>query len=252
MSERSRETEEAGRTATFATGRARYARPGKGAVVASILAHVGVVGGAIVAALMAADPLPAFEVYRVELVSPPPAEAGPDTPSPPEPQPVTTPDPIEPEPDPEPTHDPPEPEERPREAAPPERSPEPERPPEPATGPEPDPESAGGEDLEVRIDGKDFADPGYLENIIRQNRRYFRWTGDPGLRACVYFEILRDGGTRGIRIVRGSGNFRFDLAARGAVEAAGSRKAYGPLPANWPHELLPVQFSFSSNRLEAC
>ncbi|HSM34884.1 MAG TPA: TonB C-terminal domain-containing protein [Longimicrobiales bacterium] len=214
----------------------------------SLLVHAMVVAGAVVVALLTADPLPAFEVYRVELVSPPPTEAGQDQPTPPEPEPVVVPAQEEAQPEPELLPEP----ERPQPPAAEPREPEPERPPQPSRGPEPDPESAGGENLEVRIDGEDFSDPAYLENIIRQNRRYFRWTGDPGLRACVYFEILRDGGTRGIRIVRGSGNFRFDLAARGAVEAAGSRKAYGELPAHWPHDLLPVQFSFSSNRLEAC
>jgi outer membrane biosynthesis protein TonB len=219
-------------------------------VLLSLLIHGLVAAGAVAVALLTADPLPAFEVYRVELVSPPPAEAGPDLPTPPEPEPVVVPETQEAEPEPEPEPEPVQ--ERP---APPTRTPpepEPEREPEPSRGPEPDPSSAGGEDLEVRIDGREFSDPAYLENIIRQNRRYFRWSGDPGLRACVYFEILRDGGTRGIRIVRGSGNFRFDLAARGAVEAAGSRKAYGELPASWRHDMLPVQFSFSSNRLEAC
>jgi outer membrane biosynthesis protein TonB len=219
-------------------------------VLLSLLIHGLVAAGAVAVALLTADPLPAFEVYRVELVSPPPAEAGPDLPTPPEPEPVVVPETQEAEPEPEPEPEPVQ--ERP---APPTRTPpepEPERVPEPSRGPEPDPSSAGGEDLEVRIDGREFSDPAYLENIIRQNRRYFRWSGDPGLRACVYFEILRDGGTRGIRIVRGSGNFRFDLAARGAVEAAGSRKAYGELPASWRHDMLPVQFSFSSNRLEAC
>lgn len=226
-------------------------RPGKGAVTLSVAVHTAVVAGAIVASLMSADPLPAFEVYRVELVSPPPSEAGPEDLRPPEPEPVVTPAPTEQEPAPELPPPEPIPERPPVERSPP-PEPEPEREPAPSRGADPDPESVGGEDLEVRIDGRDFSEPAYLENIIRQNRRYFRWSGDPGLRACVYFEILRDGGTRGIRIVRGSGNFRFDLAARGAVEAAGSRKAYGPLPASWPHDLLPVQFSFSSNRLETC
>lgn len=249
MSERKRGTDEAGGRGGFAAIRSRP-RPGKGAVVASVLAHVALLGGAIAASLLVADPLPAFEVYRVELVSPPPAEAGPDRPAPPEPEPVTTPEPVEDEPEPEPQ--PPEPEEPKRETPPPERPPEPSREPEPSRGPEPDPESAGGEDLDVRIDGKDFSDPAYLENITRQNRRYFRWSGDSGLRACVYFEILRDGGTRDIRVVRGSGNFRFDLAARGAVEAAGSREAYGPLPESWPHEYLPVAFYFTPNGIGAC
>lgn len=240
----------AGRAGWSGARRGRRDRPGGAAVLLSLLVHAVLVAGAVALSLLTAAPLPAFDVYRVELVSPPPAEAGPDAPTPPEPEPVVVPEPAEAEPDPEPERPPETEPTRPTEAPPPE--PEPERPPEPSRGPEPDPESAGGEDLEVRIDGRDFSDPAYLENIIRQNRRYFRWSGDPGLRACVYFEILRDGGVRDIRVVRGSGNFRFDLSARGAVEAAGARKAYGPLPDGWAHDLLPVQFSFSSNRLEAC
>lgn len=252
MSERVPGTEQGGgpRTGGFAVPRPRP-RPGRGAIAASIVAHVLIVGGAIAASLLSADPLPAFEVYRVELVSPPPAEAGPDLPAPPEPEMVAPPEPREPEPqlEPEPLPPEPEPEKRPRDEPPPkqERSE-----PEPSRGPEPDPESPGGENLEVQIDGKEFSDPAYLENITRQNRRYFRWGGDPGLRACVYFEILRDGGTRAIEVIRPSGNFRFDLAARGAVEAAGSRKAYGPLPASWPHEYLPVAFYFTPNGIGAC
>ncbi|MEN8373835.1 MAG: TonB C-terminal domain-containing protein [Gemmatimonadota bacterium] len=224
--------------------RARGVRPGKPAIAASVVGHVGFLAAAVMTSLGSHEELPAFEVYRVELVSPPPQEAGPATPPASEPEPV-----VAPEPEPEPEAEIPEREAPPEEAPPePEESPEPE----PSRGANPDPESPGGDDIEVSIDGADFADPAYLQNIIRQNRRYFRWTGDPGLRACVYFEILRDGGVQAIRVARGSGNFRFDLAARGAVEAAGSRNAYGALPASWPHDLLPVQFSFSSNRLEAC
>ena len=56
------------------------------------------------------------------------------------------------------------------------------------------------------------------------------WDEDGRPRALVYFEILEDGGVRNIRVVRSSGNRRFDFAVSGAIETAGNRGAFGPLP----------------------
>jgi hypothetical protein len=43
-------------------------------------------------------------------------------------------------------------------------------------------------------------------------------------------------------VVRGSGDYEFDLEARGAVEAAAPR--FGSLPAGFSDDALPVVFSF--------
>ena len=40
-----------------------------------------------------------------------------------------------------------------------------------------------------------------------------------------------------------SGNYAFDLEARGAIESAGTAKAFGPLPGGFKADVLPVSFS---------
>ena len=39
-----------------------------------------------------------------------------------------------------------------------------------------------------------------------------------------------------------------DLKAQGAVEAAGNARAFGPLPAGWPADVLPVSIIFKPSR----
>lgn len=214
-------------------------KPGRRAVVASVALHLVLVLGLVVGGYFRDPPVPPLIVYRVEMFSPPPAEQGemPEvptrTPEPPrvmeqrpEPAPPevrqVTPPPPPPPPDPEPE---PEPEE-----------------PEPPRGPDPVPETrVAGENLDIRIQGEEFPYPEYLENIIRQVRRYFgAWRGTPGLSAEVYFVIRRDGSVEGIRTLRRSGDFRFDLQAEGAVEAAGRNGAFGPLPSGYQADALRV------------
>ena len=85
-----------------------------------------------------------------------------------------------------------------------------------------------------------------LRNIVEEvYRRWERPRGNAALRAEVSFLILRDGTVREIRLARGSGSFSFDLSAQGAVEAAGSNKAFGPLPDGYPADVLPVSFYFT-------
>ena len=48
----------------------------------------------------------------------------------------------------------------------------------------------------------------------------------------------------GLRLDDGSGNFNFDLEAMGAVEQAGRRAAFGPLPEGWQGDRLWVRFTF--------
>ena len=47
-----------------------------------------------------------------------------------------------------------------------------------------------------------------------------------------------------VRFVRRSGNYAFDLEAQGAIESAGSARAFGPLPDAFHDDVLPVTFSF--------
>jgi protein TonB len=97
----------------------------------------------------------------------------------------------------------------------------------------------------VRSDGIEFPFPGYLNNIVRQIALNFNPRNPAArLRAEVRFLIHRDGSVSDINFIRQSGNFSFDLEARGAVEAASSAHAFGPLPAGFSDDVLPVVFSF--------
>jgi protein TonB len=97
----------------------------------------------------------------------------------------------------------------------------------------------------VRSDGIEFPFPGYLNNIVRQIALRFK-PRNPAARfkADVRFLIHRDGSVSGIEYIRRSGNFSFDLEASGAVEAASSARAFGPLPDGFPDDVLPVVFAF--------
>ncbi len=99
----------------------------------------------------------------------------------------------------------------------------------------------------VRTEGIDFPFPGYLENIVRQIAINFKPRNPGALRAEVFFMIRRDGSMTGFRFVTRSGNFAFDLEAQGAVEAAAV--AFGPLPAGFTDDILPISFSFDPARL---
>jgi len=120
-----------------------------------------------------------------------------------------------------------------------------EKPASPPKGRNPKPEAkTGGEDIDVRIEGEDFPFPGYLENIQLQISRYFRWTGRSGLEAEIYFVIRKDGSVEDIRIVRGSGDMTFNFEAMAAIEQAGRRASFGPLPEGFAGDRLPVLFYF--------
>lgn len=97
----------------------------------------------------------------------------------------------------------------------------------------------------VRAEGIEFPFPGYLNNIVRQIALNFKPRNPAArLRAEVRFLIHRDGSVSDLNFIRRSGNFSFDLEAQGAVEAASSMRAFGPLPAGFPDDVLPVVFSF--------
>ncbi|HEY3134130.1 MAG TPA: TonB C-terminal domain-containing protein [Gemmatimonadaceae bacterium] len=103
----------------------------------------------------------------------------------------------------------------------------------------------------VRSEGIEFPFPGYLNNIVRQIAIRFKPRNPAArLKAEVRFLIHRDGSVSDITFIRRSGNFSFDLEAQGAVDAASSALAFGPLPAGFPDDVLPVVFSFDPEFLK--
>jgi outer membrane biosynthesis protein TonB len=112
------------------------------------------------------------------------------------------------------------------------------------------PQGGTGTDVAtVQLDqGIDFPYPAYLDNIVRQVALNFK-PDDPntGLRAVVFFLIRRDGTVTGVQFRTRSGDYAFDLEARGAIEKAAS--AFGALPADFHDDVLPVYFSFDPRLL---
>ena len=103
----------------------------------------------------------------------------------------------------------------------------------------------------VRAEGIEFPFPGYLNNIVRQIALNFKpRNASARLRAVVRFLIHRDGSVSNIEFITKSGNYSFDLEAQGAVEAASSMRAFGPLPTGFPDDVLPVVFSFDPEFLK--
>jgi TonB family protein len=222
--------------------RRRGSRPPRRFLVASLGLHVFVVA-ALYAGGVRMPRTAEFETFRVNLVSPPPTEQG-------EPEPVVTTTPVVPPPvvqQPQPTPQPPQPT-PPRTQAPTPTPPQRQPDPAPARGPDPRPSPVGGENLNVVQDGRDFQYPEYLENIVRQLNRYFRWSGAANLEAEVVFYINRDGSVGGIQLAKRSGTFAFDLQASQAVEQAGRARAFGPLPDGWQRDRLHIAYTFEPPR----
>lgn len=232
------------------------------AVLASGVAHAGVLALFWLAA-GTAEAIPDMRVYAVDIVSPPPQEAGEPVagePSPAEDPPV--PEPVE-EPEPEPEPAPPKPDPEPSEPPPdrrrPDPKPEPRRDPpakdEPAPDPgrrsrgeEPDPRAESGENLTVKFDGVRCIEPDYCDNIIRQIHRYFRRpSGGSTGEADVYFVIAPNGSVEDLRVISSTGGLPFRLAVMEAVEQAGRNRAFGPLPPAFGGT-LPVRFTFRPAR----
>lgn len=108
----------------------------------------------------------------------------------------------------------------------------------------------GADVATVRTEGIEFPYPGYLNNIVRQIALRF----DPSargssLRAEVTFLLHRDGSISNLRFLKRSGVYAFDLEAQGSVEAAAGARAFGPLPAGFTDDVLPVIFSFDPSLL---
>lgn len=102
----------------------------------------------------------------------------------------------------------------------------------------------GADVANVRTEGIEFPYPVYLQNVVRQIALQFRPSTKGALRAEVAFLIRRDGSVAGLKLVTRSGSFSFDQDAMGAVEAASRANAFGPLPAGFTDDVLPVIFSF--------
>jgi outer membrane biosynthesis protein TonB len=220
-----------------------------GAVVGSLSVHTVVLAFMFWGATQLDIPTPP-QVYQVELIAAPrpaPVRAVP-VPDRPRPTPETTSSrrPLETQPAPTttPRVDTRTVEEEEEEPAQPQEEPMEDR---PAAAPEQSPE--GVEGLPVRLEGAPFPYPEYLANIILQIKRHWRPpTGGRQLQAELAFTILRDGSVEEVSWVSRSGNPAFDLEARGAIETAGRRGAFGPLPDNYPSDQLRVSFFFDPTR----
>lgn len=210
-------------------------------LIGTAVVHLAVLLGLAVVARRAAEPMPL--VHEVNLVAAPApgpaprraaeaalpvqreAEAPPERPR------------REPEPAPAPPP-PPAPPTRSEERAVPTRS---------EVTPLPGQAGTGTDELTFRQEGIRFPYPDYLENIITQVRR--RWANPVGrglrLEANVAFTIHRDGTVTDISFASRSGNFSFDTEAIGAIERAARDGAFGPLPAGFSGEALPIAFRFS-------
>ncbi len=102
----------------------------------------------------------------------------------------------------------------------------------------------GADVANVTVDGIAFPYPGYLENVVRQIALRFDPPGGRALTAVVAFLIRRDGTVAGLRLTKRSGVYSFDTEAMGAVDAAATAHAFGPLPQGFTDDVLPVIFSF--------
>jgi outer membrane biosynthesis protein TonB len=232
----------------------RREEPPKSALAGSLLVHGVVVVGAAILSLTAPDPVP-FESYRIEIVSPPPAqaeveqEAAPveeleietpdqtppveETPRPPEPEPAETPPPA-PEPEPEVEETPPPPDST--EVEPAETT---------TTAEVEETAEETGEDIEVRMEGLRRDYPVYYENIVTQIRRCWRPPRNDGRRlsTTIYFVIKADGTVADTRFVERSGVASFDFPALAAIADCASGR-FGALPEDLGYDRLPIQFEF--------
>ena len=102
----------------------------------------------------------------------------------------------------------------------------------------------------IKTVGVEFPFEGYLRNLVAQvYRRWHPPAGNADLESELLFFVHRDGSITGLQFVRRSGSFGFDLEAQGAVEAASRAGAFGPLPAGFGPDILPVSFFFSPRSL---
>ena len=214
----------------------------------SVVLHTSLIAAAIFARPAPPKALP--PVYKVNLIAAPPGERAIGA--------VTT--KPAPTPPPTPVTPPPRAETNPRDMPAPVKKPAAKKP-APATptlptkaAPKQDvplPKAGGGptggsgtDVANVTIQGVEFGDQAYINNIVRQIALRFKPRNPGALRAEVFFIINRDGSVTGFQFRTKSNVYAFDLEAQGAVESAGSAKAFGPLPPGYVNDFLPVIFSF--------
>ncbi len=106
--------------------------------------------------------------------------------------------------------------------------------------------STGTDVATVSLPGVAFPFPEYLRNIVSEvYRRWHRPLAETPLQAEVMFFIHRDGTISNFQFIKRSGSFAFDLEAQGAIEAAGTGRAFGTLPDGYAADVLPVSFFFN-------
>jgi protein TonB len=227
-------------------------RPPPRALVGSIILHLLLVATVVSSTQIQTpeDPTLRFKTFRVELYSPPPQVEGPPDPIPETPKPaiIKKPPPPEPKPEvkPKPVVAKPKPTPTPKVDETAKRTAQTTK--KPVSGRNAKPGPVGGEGLNVLQEGEEFPYPEYLGNVIRQVHRYFRWDGSGNLEGEVGFYIRRDGTITGLRVVKRSGEYRFDIAAADAVNNASRARAFGPLPNGFESDSLGILFSFRPGR----
>ncbi len=108
--------------------------------------------------------------------------------------------------------------------------------------------STGNDVATVSTEGIAFPFPEYLQNLVTQVLQ--RWQPDRSraLEAEAVFLVHRDGSVSGLQLLTRSGDYGFDLESLGAIEQAGSVRAFGPLPPAWKSDVLFVRFYFTGKR----
>lgn len=218
----------------------RQPRPDRRALTVSLGFHMTLIAGLMAWGVLAGRDAVEYETYRVRLYSPPAQVEGP-----PEPRPEVA-QTIVQAPRPETNVTPPQSVERSTrtEATPTETKPPETKPPEPVVGQNAQADSPGGDNIDVDIDGAEFPYPAYLQNIITQINRFFRWSGTGNPENVIAFHINRDGSVGGLQVVERSADYTFDIQTIEAVELAGRRGMFGPLPEGWVQDRLWIRFRF--------
>jgi hypothetical protein len=102
--------------------------------------------------------------------------------------------------------------------------------------------------VNIRTAGIRCPSPEYCNNIPRQVRRFFRRPeGNTGA-ADVCFTVFRDGTVDDVHVERQrGGGIAFRMALIESVEQAALRKAFGPIPAEFNRESLPLCVEMAPN-----
>jgi protein TonB len=214
----------------------------------SVVLHASLIGAAIFARPASPKALP--PVYKVNLVAAPagPRAIGEVTPAPVPPTPTPAAPPKRADTNPRDMAPPVKPKPTPRKAAAPATPTlEPKSSPKntPVTKAGGGPVGGAGTDVaNVKSEGVEFPFPAYLNNIVRQIALRFKPRNPGALRAEVFFIVKRDGSIGEVRFLTKSNVYAFDLEAQGAIESAGSSKAFGALPDGYVNDFLPVIFTF--------